>query len=178
MLKKLVSSVWIFPVLVLIVYIILFFITPDNALIALKRSGKTVLSIIFPLCFVFIFMSVLNLFIKPAHIVKLIGKGTTFRGIILTTVAGIISMGPIFIWYGLLKELREKGVENSLLAIFLGNRALKPFLLPVMVSYFGWRYTLILSIFTILGAVSVGYAVDILVKEKSSYDISNVKGQP
>jgi uncharacterized membrane protein YraQ (UPF0718 family) len=165
MLKKLVFSVWIFPVLVLTVYIILFIITPDNALIALKRSGKTFINIIFPLCFVFIFMTVLNLFIKPKHIVKLIGKGTTMRGVLLTTVAGIISMGPIFIWYGFLKELRENGVENSLLAIFLGNRAIKPFLLPVMIAYFGWIYTLILTVFTILGALVVGYSVGAVVKE-------------
>jgi len=123
------------------------------------------LNIIIPLCFVIILMFVLNLFVKPTHIVKFLGKGITIRGVVLTTLAGIISMGPIFVWYGLLKELREKGVENSLLAIFLGNRAVKPFLLPVLVSYFGWRYTVILTIFTILGALAVGFSVNIFVKE-------------
>jgi hypothetical protein len=49
-------------------------------------------------------------------------------------------MGPIYAWYPLLKELREKGAANSLIAIFLGNRAVKPFLLPIMISYFGWVY--------------------------------------
>jgi len=39
-----------------------------------------------------------------------------------------------------LKELRKKGAADSLIAVFLGNRAVKPFLLPIMISYFGWVY--------------------------------------
>ena len=165
MLKKCVFNAWIFPVAVLAIYAVLFIIIPDKASMALRSSGKMFLNIIIPLCFVIILMFVLNLFVKPTHIVKFLGKGITIRGVVLTTLAGIISMGPIFVWYGLLKELREKGVENSLLAIFLGNRAVKPFLLPVLVSYFGWRYTVILTIFTILGALAVGFSVNIFVKE-------------
>ena len=67
--------------------------------------------------------------------------------------------------YPLLKELHEKGLRNSLLAIFLGNRAVKPVLLPVMISYFGLTYTLILTFLTILGALVIGYTVGALVKE-------------
>ena len=165
--KKYVFSAWIFPFLVLAVYAVLFFITPDKASTALGSSGKMFLNIVFPLCFVFILMFVLNLFIKPADIVRLLGKGFTARGILLATAAGIISMGPIFIWYGLLKDLGKKGVENSLLAIFLGNRSVKPFLLPVLISYFGWRYAVTLTVFTTLGAVAVGYFVGVMVKEDS-----------
>jgi len=75
-------------------------------------------------------------------------------------------MGPIYAWYPMLKVLREKGAKNSLIAIFLGNRAVKPFLLPMMISYFGWIYVLILTVFTIFGSLVVGYFVDALVKEK------------
>jgi len=52
----------------------------------------------------------------------------------------VISMGPIYAWYPLLKELRGKGATNSFIAVFLGNRAVKPFLLPIMISYFGGMY--------------------------------------
>ena len=79
--------------------------------------------------------------------------------------SGIISMGPIYAWYPLLKELRGKGATNSLIAVFLGNRAVKPFLLPVMISYFGWVYVLLLTFFTITGSVAAGYLVAILIKE-------------
>ncbi len=65
----------------------------------------------------------------------------------------------------MLKALREKGADSSFIAIFLGNRAVKPFLLPIMISYFGWIYVLILTVFTIFGSLVAGYCVGILVKE-------------
>lgn len=131
---------------------------------ALGCSGKIFLNIVFPLCVVFILMLLLNLFIKPAYIAEFFDKGSTIRGVILTMMAGILAMGPIYAWYPLLKELREKGLRNSLIAIFLGNRAVKPVLLPVMISYFGLTYTLILTFLTILGALAIGYTVGALVK--------------
>jgi len=65
----------------------------------------------------------------------------------------------------MLKALREKGADSSFIAIFLGNRAVKPFLLPIMISYFGWIYVLILTVFTIFGSLVAGYCVGILVRE-------------
>ena len=76
-------------------------------------------------------------------------------------------MGPIYAWYPLLRELRKKGAKNSLIAIFLGNRAVKPLLLPVLISYFGWTYTLILTVLTMLGSLAVGYTIGALVKDET-----------
>ena len=74
-------------------------------------------------------------------------------------------MGPIYAWYPLLKELRNKGAENSLIAIFLGNRAVKPLLMPVLISYFGWIYVVLLTLFTITGSIAGGYIVGILLED-------------
>ena len=132
---------------------------------ALGSSGKIFLNIVFPLCVVFILMLLLNLFIKPAHIAEFFEKGSTIRGVILTMMAGTLAMGPIYAWYPLLKGLREKGLRNSLIAIFLANRAVKPVLLPVMISYFGWAYTLILTVLSALGTLLIGYSVGLMVKK-------------
>jgi len=113
-------------------------------------------------------MLALNLFLKPAQIIRFLGKGAGIKGVILSATAGIISTGPIYAWYPLLRDLREKGAGNSFMAVFLGNRAVKPFLLPVMISYFGWVYVIILTAFTIIASIVAGYAVGVLVKERSS----------
>ena len=158
----------LFPALVLVAYGILFAVMPDKAALGLKSSGNIIVNMIVPLILVFILMLLLNLFLKPAQIVKFFGREAGVKGVILSTAAGIISAGPIYAWYPLLKDLREKGAANSLLAIFLGNRAVKPFLLPIMISYFGWLYVLILTVFTVLGSIVVGYFVGILVKVENS----------
>jgi len=166
--KKRIVRLLVFPASVLLIYGILFVMMPDRALLAITSSGKLFLIILMPLSLVFILMVILNLFLKPAHITQFLGKGTGIKGIILSATAGIISMGPIYAWYPMLKALREKGVDNSLIAVFLGNRAVKPFLLPIMISYFGWTYVLILVVFTIFGSIGVGYCVEVLVKDKSA----------
>ena len=157
-----------FPVSVLAIYGILYAIKPDKISIALKGAGNIFSQMIVPLSLVFVLMLALNLFLKPAQIVRFLGKGAGIKGVILSATAGIISTGPIYAWYPLLKDLREKGAGNSFIAIFLGNRAVKPFLLPIMISYFGWVYVLILTVFTITASVVAGYSVGALVKERSS----------
>ena len=154
----------LFPGSVLLIYGTLFVFVPDRASLALGNSFSVFLNILFPLCLVFSLMVVLNLFLKPQHIVEFLGKRGCVKGVLLTASAGIISMGPIYVWYPLLRELREKGAENALIAIFLGNRAVKPLLLPVLISYFGWAYAVILTLLTMLGSLAVGYGTGALVK--------------
>jgi len=161
------ARVLLFPASVLVIYGILFVIMPDRASMAFRSSGTIFLNLMMPLGLVFILMLAVNLLLKPAQVVRFLGRGAGIKGVIVSATAGIISTGPIYAWYPLLKELREKGAENSLLAIFLGNRAVKPFLLPVMISYFGLMYVLILTLFTVLGSIAIGYSVGALVKEKS-----------
>jgi hypothetical protein len=66
----------------------------------------------------------------------------------------------------LLKDLRDKGAGESSIAIFLYNRAVKPFLLPVMVGYFGWLYVIILTIFMVFASFAVGFSVSIFTSSK------------
>ena len=155
----------LFPASVLAIYGILFAVMPGKASMALRSSGHVFINIIVPLCLVFLFMLVLNLFLKPAHIAGFLGKGAGIKGIALSAAAGIISTGPIYAWYPLLNKLREEGAGDSLIAIFLNNRAVKPFLLPMMISYFGWTYVLILTVFTVLGSIPVGYTVGAIVNK-------------
>jgi len=155
----------IFPACVLVSYGIVFVINPAGAARAFGISSGILRNLLIPLSLVFILMVLMNLFLKPAHIVRFLGRKSGARGVLLSAAAGIISMGPIYAWYPLLKELREKGAANSLIAVFLGNRAVKPFLLPIMISYFGGMYVVVLTFFTIAGSLAVGSLVNILVKD-------------
>jgi len=146
-------------------YGILCAIDPHKALMALKISCNLLLYVALPLAFVFTVMLALNLFVKPAQIARLFGKGVRIKGIALSVVAGIISMGPIYVWYPLLKNLREEGAETGPIAIFLYTRAVKPFLLPVMIGYFGWVYVVILTVLTVFASIAIGCFMSVLMKK-------------
>ena len=152
---------FLFPIGILVIYVILFLATPDKANQAIKSSGNVFLSMLIPLALVFIIMLLINLFLKPAAVARFLGKGSGVKGIVLAAVAGIISTGPIYAWYPLLKDLKDKGAGESSIAIFLYNRAVKPFLLPVMIGYFGWLYVVILTIIMVLASIAVGFSVSI-----------------
>jgi len=159
--KPVFNRMFLFPIGILVIYVILFLATPDKAGQAIKSSGNVFLSMLIPLALVFIIMLLINLFLKPAAVAKFLGKGSGIKGIALSSVAGIISTGPIYAWYPLLKDLKDKGAGESSIAIFLYNRAVKPFLLPVMIGYFGWLYVVILTIIMVLASIAVGFSVSI-----------------
>jgi uncharacterized membrane protein YraQ (UPF0718 family) len=156
---------FVFPVCVVVFYGILCAINPNKALMALKTSGNILLTVALPLAFVFTVMLVLNLFVEPAQIVRFLGRGIGIKGMALSVSAGIISMGPIYAWYPLLKKLREEGAGTAPITIFLYNRAVKPFLLPVMIAYFGWIYVIILTVLTVLASIATGYFMSVFMKE-------------
>jgi len=154
----------LFPVSVLVIYGILFTVLPDKTWLALKGSVAVFWRLLLPLGLVFVVMVAFNLFVKPGQIVRFFGKDAGVKGITLSLVAGIISTGPIYAWYPLLAEVRERGGGNVPIAVFLYNRAVKPFLLPVMIAYFGWAYVGTLTFFTMLASIGIGYLLSFLIK--------------
>jgi uncharacterized membrane protein YraQ (UPF0718 family) len=152
----------VFPALVLLVYLALWHADPENTLAALQISIKILTRTLLPICIIFLLIIGLNVFLHPPHLLKFLAQGTSIKKKFFAAVAGIISAGPIYAWYPLLKELREKGAEDSLVAVFLVNRAVKPFLLPMMISFFGWTFSLAFTLLIVAGSIGVGAVVGAL----------------
>jgi len=140
---------------------------PHDARAALDSSGNVLFRLLLPLSAAFAALFLVNLLVKPAHISRLLGKGSGLGGVLLSTVAGIMSMGPIYTWYPLLEELRNRGASEFHLANFLSNRAVKPYLLPLMVFYFGWTYSLVLNVLIVCSSLCAGWVVEIASGKRS-----------
>jgi uncharacterized membrane protein YraQ (UPF0718 family) len=132
-----------------------------NVLCALTRLIARIAPI---LLIVFLVMFLTNLFFENKSISRFLGKGSGFRGWMVAIAGGIVSSGPIYMWYPLLSDLKEKGMRDSLIATFLYNRAIKIPLLPMMGYYFGWDFTLVLSITMVLFSVVNGVIVQRLAR--------------
>ncbi len=155
---------WWFPGGVLGVYLLLWAVAPAKAVPAFKASLAVGWHLLPSLGLVFICMAALNLFIKLPDLAAWMRNGSSLVRMVLAASAGILSTGPIFAWYPMLKDLREKGMAQGLLAVFLVNRAVKPFLLPMMVAMFGWPYVLVLTALTVAGSFGVGWIVAMVTK--------------
>jgi len=150
---------WLFPLGIISLYLVLNFFSPDRTITALKASGTVLKQTTLPLLLAFIMMFLLNMFITPASVSRFLGRRAGVKGVLLSSAAGILSMGPIYAWFPFLKALREKGASDFHLANFLSNRAVKPVLLPLLIVYFGWRFSLIFILLNMMGALLVATAV-------------------
>lgn len=120
------------------------------------RIFKSILPV---LGIVYLLLFVSNLFITTEVVMKYLGARRR-GGWIISIVGGIISSGPIYLWYPLLSDLQEKGMRTSLIACFLYNRAVKIPLIPMMVLYFGPKLVTVLMVVMIVFSVINGIVVD------------------
>jgi uncharacterized membrane protein YraQ (UPF0718 family) len=162
MLRKLMERVgagWIFLLIAFLIYLVsgLFFYPVFEG--SLLTFGRMFLNIIPVLVLVFFFMFLTNLVLTNERTVEYLGEKSGLKGWMVAISGGILSTGPIYMWYPLLSDLKEKGMKSSLIATFLYNRTVKIPLLPIMIYYFGWMFTIILTIYMIVFSVIDGLIV-------------------
>lgn len=147
---------WYFLFIVIILYLITGFLKLDVILPSLNFSLKILISVIPIFILVFIIMIIVNYYITPKSVNQYLGKSSGLKRWVIAIIGGIISTGPIYMWYPMLKELKKKGVNYGFIATFLYNRAIKLPLIPMIIFYFGLTFTVILSIVMIVMSVIQG----------------------
>jgi len=162
---KQISGSWYFLIGILLIYLIMFFIKQDLFSLSIIFFYNILLKIIPVFILVFVLMSLTNYFITPKFVMKHLG-GKGIKKWFFTIIGGILSTGPIYMWYPLLADLKNKGLSYGLIACFLYNRAIKIPLLPIAIFYFGWQYILVLSFVMIFVSVIQGILINKLMEVK------------
>ena len=145
-----------------IAYICLAVLNSHQAAAALHKSLLVLLKVLPIIAMVILFTSLINFFLKPKQIAKKLGKESGISGWIWTLLAGVLSHGPMYAWYPLIDDLRSHGMRDGLVVVFFAARAIKLPLLPMMIDYFGWLFTLVLSIYILLASLLQGVIYELL----------------
>ncbi len=90
----------------------------------------------------------------------LLANQSGIKGWTIAVIGGILSHGSSYIWYQMVANLREHKVRDSLIITFLYTRAIKLPWLPLMMSYFGFTFTVLLTFYIISGAIVQGLLVE------------------
>ena len=141
-------------------YLITFYFNAQAGKEALLVALDTVKMIAPILLVVFFLMALLNTFIDSKSISRHIGEQSGVRGWIIALVGGILSHGPGYIWYPMLSDLRDHGAKDGLVVAFFYTRSIKLPWLPLMISYFGLAFTVVLTLLVILSAWIQGLIVN------------------
>ena len=153
---------WLFLIVVLMIYGMTAFLDIELASQAISFFLHLLEQVLPVLLIVFILIFIINLFLDPVWVEKNLGSDSGITGWLTAIVGGVLSAGPVYPWYALLKDLREKGMKQSLVAVFLYSRAVKLPLLPLLIHYFGITYTMILVSYLLVFSIISGF----IVKEK------------
>jgi uncharacterized membrane protein YraQ (UPF0718 family) len=145
---------------VIVVYIVLLFIDSQTLFDALQKSGKVLAKILPIFVFVILFTATINYFLRPKQIARHLGHESGLKGWFWSLAGGVVSHGPMYAWFPLLEDLRRHGMRDALIVVFIYARAIKLPILPIMIDYFGWLFTLVLSLFILLGAILQGLTLE------------------
>jgi len=157
--KKISSNYW-FLIIVVLCYLITLFYSFNSAITGLINTYEILKDIILIIIGVFILIYLSHKFLKPKKVAQLLGQSSGFKGWVIAIIAGLLSMGPAYAWFPLLKNLKKKGMRTSLLVAFLNNRAVKIPLLPMMIFYFGWPFTLVVNGYLIIFSIINGLIIE------------------
>lgn len=155
-----------FFVLVIFVYLVLFFINSEKAATALEKGGLVLLKLIPIFLAAIVLTAMINYFLKPKQIVKYFGKESGMMGWFYALFGGIVSHGPMYAWYPMLQDMKSQGLRDGLITTFFYARAIKLPLLPLMIDYFGWIFTAVLSVYILVGAYVQGRLIEYLLSLK------------
>jgi len=156
---------WYFLIVVLVAYITLLIFNKELFYSCLLFFKQILLKILPIFVTVFILMVFTNYFITQEFIIK----HTRKKGIkkwFFIIVGGILSSGPIYMWYPLLADLKSKGLDYGFIACFLYNRAIKLPLLPLIILYFGWKFVIVLSFIMITASIIQGIIINNIMEVK------------
>lgn len=137
-------------------YTLLYVYFPDKTIEAVMKSFSTMLHLLPVFLVVIVLMAIFSVLMSGKRIAKLLGNESGFKGWFFAVVGGILSHGSSYIWYQMLANLREQKVRDGLIVTFLYTRAIKLPWLPLMVSYFGYAFTVLLMFYIIIGALLQG----------------------
>ena len=160
-----------------LLYLLLFFYDGDRFSAAFWKAAAFFgeLLLIFPL--VIVVMALISYYVKPKKIASHLGEESGAKGWMIALGAGIVSHGPMYAWYPMIEELIEHGLKKGLIATFFYARSIKVPLLPIMIAYFGWAFTLILTLYILLASLLQGFVIDRICRWDSRCAKEQIKDQ-
>lgn len=146
-----------FLAVVISAYTLLFLINDQKAITAIQKSGAVLAKILPIFLTVILLTSLLNYFLQPKKIAAHLGEESGIKGWLWALASGVVSHGPMYAWYPLFEDLLDHGMKKGLIVTFFASRTIKLPMLPIMIDYFGWRFTLILTLYILVAALVQGW---------------------
>lgn len=156
-----------FLYLVLIVALVISFIADRNKTFrAIKIAYKKFTKILPEFAVMLILVSIILGLVPDSLILHYLGKSNMFRGILMASFFGSITLMPGFIAFPLCGILLKEGVTYTVISAFTTTLMMVGFVtFPIEKKYFGWKVTIIRNVLSLFIALIVAVMIGIFFKE-------------
>ena len=158
--KLLKNDAFQFLSLSVVITLFIYTLNASKGMIIAKTVYLTFFEVLDIIIAVSIFIGLFQVWVKPATIVKLLGKGSGLKGFILVCTFPILMGGSLFTVFPLLKTLKDKGARTGAIASFITAWGGKAPLLPLETKFLGWPFALVRLGFIIIFAFIMGILMD------------------
>lgn len=162
---KSIPGTWYFLIVMTIIFLTLSIINKNIYIKSLEFFNQIILNIIPIFILVFILMTISNYFITTDFVIKHL-KEKGLKKWFFVIIGGVLSSGPIYMWYPLLADLKNKGLNYGLIACFLYNRAIKLPLIPLAIIYFSPQYIFLLLFVMVIASIIQGIIINKIMEIK------------
>ncbi|MEW6724624.1 MAG: permease [Bacillota bacterium] len=135
----------------------------DKTRAALQRAAKSFGGILPALAIVVLLVGLVLALLSPEFIARLMGAGSGWVGMVLTSLIGAVTLIPGFVAFPLAASLLQRGAGVAQIAVFLSTLMMVGVVTaPMEMKYFGRRATLLrngLAYLYSFGAAAVVAAV-------------------
>lgn len=153
---------WLFFLVVIFLYILTILFDSSSTLIILKTFWKMLVEILPILLLISLFIFLFNILVSNKKVTSYLKKGWYFKKIIFSVIFGIASSGPIYLWYWLLRDLHKIWLTLWHIAAFSYARAIKLPMLPIMIPYFGIKFSILFIVVLFFFSFVQWFIVDFL----------------
>ncbi len=157
-----------FLAVTIVFYLIVGFIKFNVIGIALENFLQIFVKILPILVIIYLLMVLTDYYLNKEKITNISKNLGSFKSWVIFIFGGILSSGPIYMWYPFLADLKNKGIRTEYLVAFLYNRAIKIPLIPMMLMVFNPYFIAILFIVMIFSSIIQGKIVEVLIKNENS----------
>ncbi|MDO5037779.1 MAG: permease [Tissierellia bacterium] len=157
----------LFRLVLVVAYGVLFALSPQMGLGALKSSGYFIKEMLMIMPIIFVLTALLDLWVPREKIVAYMGKGSGAKGVFLSFALGSISAGPIYAAFPMCIMLHKKGASIRNLVIILSSWAVIK--IPMLINeakFLGPKFMLVRWVLSIISILIFSWLTGKIVKDE------------
>lgn len=156
-----------FLVFVALLYIGLFIINGEKAILSVKNSGYYIKEMITVMPVVFMLTALIDAWIPQETVMDYLGEESGLKGSFISIFLGSISAGPIYAAFPVCKTLLKKGASISNIVVLLSAWAvIKIPMLANEAKFLSPKFMAVRWVLTTIGIIIMGYIVSKVVKKE------------